>query len=145
MSARRRRPRHRLKEISYCTIVGLVLAVTVVSGVRIVRQAAGQSAWAATGRSQVLALATSTPSASPAAVGTSVPATSPPRSASGDLNVYAAATSTTVRADLARIPERVYVPNSLAGTLDVIDPKSYTVVGHLQTGQIPTTSRRRGI
>jgi YVTN family beta-propeller protein len=30
-----------------------------------------------------------------------------------------------VRADLADIPERVYVPNSLAGTMDVIDPKTY--------------------
>jgi DNA-binding beta-propeller fold protein YncE len=52
-------------------------------------------------------------------------------------NVYAAATATQVPRALAGMPERVYVPNSDAGKLDVIDPRRLRVVGHYQVGALP--------
>jgi DNA-binding beta-propeller fold protein YncE len=55
----------------------------------------------------------------------------------GTTNVYAAATTTQVPRALAGMPERVYVPNSDAGTLDVIDPRRLRVVGHYQVGAVP--------
>ena len=35
------------------------------------------------------------------------------------------------------IPERVYVPNTLAGTVDVIDPASYKIIEHFRVGRSP--------
>jgi YVTN family beta-propeller protein len=35
------------------------------------------------------------------------------------------------------MPERVYVPNSTSGTLDVIDPATYKVIAHYWVGAIP--------
>jgi YVTN family beta-propeller protein len=51
--------------------------------------------------------------------------------------VYAAATSTDLDPKLEGIRERVYVPNSDAGTLTVIDPKTKQVLREHQVGQIP--------
>jgi YVTN family beta-propeller protein len=52
-------------------------------------------------------------------------------------NVYANTMSGNVPCPLCEIPARVYVPNSAAGTVDVIDPVTYKVVGHFAVGQIP--------
>ena len=52
-------------------------------------------------------------------------------------NVYANDLSGTVPCPLCEIPQRVYVPNSKAGTVDVIDPNTYKVVDHFRVGQIP--------
>jgi len=52
-------------------------------------------------------------------------------------NVYAAATAGRLPRALADLPERVYVPNSDAGTLDVIDPRRLRVVGHYRVGAVP--------
>jgi DNA-binding beta-propeller fold protein YncE len=52
-------------------------------------------------------------------------------------NVYAAATSTHVPRALAAVPERVYVPNSDAGTLDVIDPRRLRVIRRFEVGALP--------
>jgi DNA-binding beta-propeller fold protein YncE len=65
---------------------------------------------------------------------TSHPATPSARRPS---NVYAAAGTTRLRPALARIPQRVYVPNSDAGTLDVIDPRRLRVIGRFQVGALP--------
>ena len=52
-------------------------------------------------------------------------------------NVYANTLSGTVACPLCQIPERVYVPNSGAGTVDVIDPRTYKVIDHFAVGSIP--------
>jgi YVTN family beta-propeller protein len=52
-------------------------------------------------------------------------------------NVYANTLSGTVPCPLCKLPPRVYVPNSMAGTVDVIDPKTFTVVDHFRVGSIP--------
>jgi YVTN family beta-propeller protein len=52
-------------------------------------------------------------------------------------NVYASTLSGTVACPLCQVPERVYVPNSGAGTVDVIDPTTYKVIDHYAVGQIP--------
>ncbi len=52
-------------------------------------------------------------------------------------NVYAHAMSTQVSPELAGIPERVYVPNEVGNSVDVIDPSSQTVVGHFPVGREP--------
>jgi YVTN family beta-propeller protein len=52
-------------------------------------------------------------------------------------NVYANTMSGVVPCPLCQIPQRVYVPNSGAGTVDVIDPTTYKVIDHFAVGQIP--------
>lgn len=52
-------------------------------------------------------------------------------------NVYANTMSGVVPCPLCQIPQRVYVPNSGAGTVDVIDPTTYKVIDHYAVGQIP--------
>jgi YVTN family beta-propeller protein len=51
--------------------------------------------------------------------------------------VYAAAMSPHVSPELAGIPERVYVPNELGRSVDVIDPKSGRVIDHYPVGREP--------
>lgn len=52
-------------------------------------------------------------------------------------NVYRGAMGTTVNPRLAGIPARVYVPNSTANTVDVIDPLTFKVIDHFAVGTIP--------
>jgi YVTN family beta-propeller protein len=35
------------------------------------------------------------------------------------------------------LPERVYVPNSASDTVDIIDPKTYKIIGHFAVGKQP--------
>ncbi|TMD08600.1 MAG: YncE family protein [Chloroflexi bacterium] len=53
------------------------------------------------------------------------------------VNVYAATMSGVVDPRLAGFPERVYVPNSNANTVDVIDPTTFRVIDHYRVGAIP--------
>src|ERR1700680_1441602 len=53
------------------------------------------------------------------------------------LNVYANITSGVVPCPLCNIPPRVYVPNSTAGTVDVINPLTFKVIDHFAVGSIP--------
>jgi len=53
------------------------------------------------------------------------------------LNVYASTLSGTVPCPLCDLPPRVYVPNSTAGTVDVIDPNTFAVIDHFGVGAIP--------
>src|ERR1700680_627464 len=53
------------------------------------------------------------------------------------LNIYAATDSTVLASVVVGIPERVYVPNTLAGTVDVIDPASYKIIEHFRVGRSP--------
>ena len=52
-------------------------------------------------------------------------------------NVYANTLSGMVPCPLCEIPARVYVPNSVAGTVDVIDPATFRVVDHYRVGSVP--------
>ena len=52
-------------------------------------------------------------------------------------NVYANTLSGTVPCPLCELPPRVYVPNSRAGTVDVIDPLTFKVIDHYAVGAIP--------
>ncbi len=53
------------------------------------------------------------------------------------LNVYANTMSGVVPCPLCELPPRVYVPNSRAGTVDVIDPLTFRVIDHYSVGYIP--------
>ena len=55
----------------------------------------------------------------------------------GAVNVYANTLSGVVPCPLCELPPRVYVPNSTAGTVDVIDPRTFTVIDHFGVGNIP--------
>ena len=61
---------------------------------------------------------------------------SPPRQPA-PLNVYAATATGRISPAVAGVPERVYVPNSGDGTVDVIDPHTYRVVNRFGVGLIP--------
>jgi YVTN family beta-propeller protein len=52
-------------------------------------------------------------------------------------NVYANTLSGAVPCPLCELPPRVYVPNSGAGTVDVIDPRTFTVIDSYRVGAIP--------
>ncbi len=52
-------------------------------------------------------------------------------------NVYANTLSGVVPCPLCELPARVYVPNSTAGTVDVIDPATFRVIDHYRVGYIP--------
>jgi YVTN family beta-propeller protein len=54
-----------------------------------------------------------------------------------DFNVYANTLSGVVPCPLCDLPPRVYVPNSTAGTVDVIDPLTFKVIDHYAVGAIP--------
>ena len=54
-----------------------------------------------------------------------------------DFNVYANTLSGVVPCPLCDLPPRVYVPNSMAGTVDVIDPLTFKVIDHYAVGAIP--------
>lgn len=65
-------------------------------------------------------------------------ATADPRAnVPSSLNVYQATAAGTLSPAVAGVPQRVYVPNSASGTLDVIDPATYRVVAHYRIGAIP--------
>src|SRR5829696_2858073 len=52
-------------------------------------------------------------------------------------NVYAATTTTEVKESLADVPERVYVPNVMDGTVTVIDPETFEIVDSYQVEGLP--------
>jgi YVTN family beta-propeller protein len=52
-------------------------------------------------------------------------------------NVYANTLSGVVPCPLCNLPPRVYVPNSTAGTVDIIDPLTFKIVDHYSVGSIP--------
>jgi YVTN family beta-propeller protein len=54
-----------------------------------------------------------------------------------EFNVYANTLSGVVPCPLCDLPPRVYVPNSTAGTVDVIDPLTFKVIDHYAVGSIP--------
>ena len=53
------------------------------------------------------------------------------------LNLYAHDRAGMISAIARRDPARVYVPNSAGDSVDVIDPRTYKVVGHFAVGALP--------
>jgi YVTN family beta-propeller protein len=53
------------------------------------------------------------------------------------VNVYANTMSGVVPCPLCKLPPRVYVPDSGAGRVDVIDPLTFKVIDHFAVGSIP--------
>src|SRR5438105_4756791 len=52
-------------------------------------------------------------------------------------NVYAATMSGDLSPSVAGIPERVYVPNGIAGTVEEIDPRTYRIIKRFHVGEFP--------
>jgi YVTN family beta-propeller protein len=73
---------------------------------------------------------TSTPTTAPPAPTTAVPAPGP-------VNVYAATAAGNMSPAVAGVPSRVYVPNSDAASVDVIDPATFKVIDHFPVGKVP--------
>ena len=53
------------------------------------------------------------------------------------VNVYAATGAGMMSPNVAGVPTRVYVPNSMSNTVDVIDPNTLAVVDHYAVGNTP--------
>ncbi len=53
------------------------------------------------------------------------------------VNIYAATMTGQFSPAVTGVAARVYVPNSGEGTLDVIDPATFKVVGHFSVGKVP--------
>ena len=52
-------------------------------------------------------------------------------------NIYAADRPGNLSPSVARFPSRIYVPNSVSNSVDVIDPVSFKVVDHFAVGREP--------
>jgi YVTN family beta-propeller protein len=52
-------------------------------------------------------------------------------------NIYAADRAGNVSQAIARFPARIYVPNTVSNSVDVIDPASFKVVDHFAVGRQP--------
>ena len=52
-------------------------------------------------------------------------------------NIYAANRAGNLSPTVARFPERVYVPNTVSNSVDVIDPVSLKVIDHFEVGRQP--------
>src|SRR5262249_52939263 len=57
--------------------------------------------------------------------------------ANGVVNVYAATGANALSPTAARARPLVYVPNSMSGTVSVIDPATYQVIRTFKTGLVP--------
>jgi YVTN family beta-propeller protein len=86
------------------------------------------------GGSGTSARPTTTPTRT-AATSSALPTTTTAAPFNGD--VYASTRAGMLSGAVAGVPTRVYVPNSDANTLDVIDPRTYTVIAHHNVGGLP--------
>jgi YVTN family beta-propeller protein len=60
-----------------------------------------------------------------------------PASAPEAENVYAATITPEVKESLAGLPERVYIPNVVDGTIHVVDPKTFEIIDYYVVEQLP--------
>ena len=95
----------------------------------------------ACGDRQKGAVQTTRPSAPAATSSTSAgvvaPAVNPVTGAGPNVDVYAHTRAGMTAPQVAADPPRVYVPNSLSNTVDVIDPSTYRIVDHFAVGARP--------
>ncbi len=68
---------------------------------------------------------------------TTTSAVDPLTGAGPGVNVYAHTMAGDLSPAVAGVPDRVYVPNTLSNTVDVIDPATLTVIGHFAVGNTP--------
>ena len=52
-------------------------------------------------------------------------------------NVYAATMTSEVKDSLASLPEKVYIPNVVDGTIHVVDPKTFEIIDYYSVEQLP--------
>jgi YVTN family beta-propeller protein len=60
-----------------------------------------------------------------------------PKPAAETTDVYAHTRAGDLSPSVAGIAPRVYVPNSMSNTVDVIDPATYTIIDHFAVGRLP--------
>jgi YVTN family beta-propeller protein len=68
---------------------------------------------------------------------TAAPTTAPPTTAAKPNNVYEFTQANQLAPSVRDIPTRVYVPNGMSNTVDVIDPNTMAVVDQYPVGQLP--------
>ncbi len=95
---------------------------------------AGCSSSAGTTPKAVRRTSTST---APTSSTTTVPATVGSMGGGPGVNVYAGTGVANMSPAVAGVPTRVYVPNSVSNTVDVIDPDTLTVIDHYAVGNTP--------
>ncbi len=82
----------------------------------------------------------SSTSTAPATTLPSTPTTPGPAGPMGGgpgVNIYAPTVAGMLAPAVADVPSRVYVPNSLSNTVDVIDPNTYQIIDHYAVGNTP--------
>ena len=81
---------------------------------------------------------TGTASSPASASTTTTSTTAPPTTvAPGPLDIYAADRPNQLSPVVAGFPSRIYVPNSVSNTVDVIDPATNTIIDHFDVGAEP--------
>ncbi len=68
---------------------------------------------------------------------TAAPTTAPPTTAAKPDNVYEFTQANQLAPSVRDIPTRVYVPNGMSNTVDVIDPNTMAVVDSYPVGRLP--------
>jgi YVTN family beta-propeller protein len=80
---------------------------------------------------------TTRPAATPVTKPVAPAATQPLTGAGPGVDVYAGTTAGKLSPAVAADPPRVYVPNSVSNTVDVIDPTTFRVIDHFAVGATP--------
>ena len=109
------------------------LAVAAVGAVFLLSSCAGQAA----GDPSMSATTTPTPSGSATPSGPASPTSRDAAAPAGPVNVYAGTGPGKLSPTAKRAKSLVYVPNSLADTVQVIDPTTFTVIATYPTGREP--------
>src|SRR5215207_11737333 len=68
---------------------------------------------------------------------TAAPTTAPPTTAAKPYNVYEFTQANQLAPSVRDIPTRVYVPNGMSNTVDVIDPNTMAVIDQYPVGRLP--------
>jgi YVTN family beta-propeller protein len=68
---------------------------------------------------------------------TAAPTTSPPTTAPKPTNVYEFTQANQLAPSVGDIPTRVYVPNGMSNTVDVIDPNTFAIIDRYPVGRLP--------
>lgn len=68
---------------------------------------------------------------------TAAPTTAPPTTAPKPTNVYEFTQANQLAPSVRDIPTRVYVPNGMSNTIDVIDPSTFAIVDRYPVGRLP--------
>jgi len=118
--------------VRVAVVVGLFLAGLVLGSVGpFERRVADETALAAGGAAVATGRWTTMPSTTTTLAPTTTTTTPSPR------NLYAGTLGPALTPGVADVPVRVYVPNSGAGTVSVIDPATFTVIDKFPVGKVP--------